>query len=308
VTITDSTLHSNINAMVSANNFLYIFGDDSINVFSDVAVQSTGVTTFTNTNVSASVGTRRPNAIFAYFRSLLFMNDYGVYALVGATTTKLSDALDGIFPLIDFTYPVTGGQVLVNNILCAAFNFYYKDPVQGTRPIQAVFFDKKWFITSQGTSLLTTSVPYLGIIYLYGTSGTNLIQFYSSSTAAINSTVQTALWPMQDTIRDKQALKFGVEATINGGGTLNITVDSQSNSSPVYVMTNTIYWINTSGATITWTNNSSTTIGWVGGYGYNLYKSDAQQYGKYLGLTITSSTPAFTLNTFEMEYELRARF
>jgi len=171
-----------------------------------------------------------------------------------------------------------------------------------------VFFDKKWFITSQGTSLLTTSVPYLGIIYLYGTSGTNLIQFYSSSTAAINSTVQTALWPMQDTIRDKQALKFGVEATINGGGTLNITVDSQSNSSPVYVMTNTIYWINTLGATITWTNNSSTTIGWVGGYGYNLYKSDAQQYGKYLGLTITSSTPAFTLNTFEMEYELRARF
>ena len=308
VTITDSTLHSNINAMVSANNFLYIFGDDSINVFSDVAVQSTGVTTFTNTNVSASVGTRRPNAIFAYFRSLLFMNDYGVYALVGATTTKLSDALDGIFPLIDFTYPVTGGQVLVNNILCAAFNFYYKDPVQGTRPIQAVFFDKKWFITSQGTSLLTTSVPYLGIIYLYATSGTNLIQFYKDQTSAINSTVQTALWPMQDTIRDKQALKFGVEATLTTGGTLNITVDSQSNVSPVYSLTNLIYWTNNSGDTISWLNNSSTIITWTGGSGYALYKSDAQQYGKYLGLTITSSTPDFTLNTFEMEYELRARF
>jgi hypothetical protein len=180
--------------------------------------------------------------------------------------------------------------------------------VQGTRPVQAVFFDKKWFITSQGTSLLTTSVPYLGIIYLYATNGTNLIQFYKDSAGTINSTVQTALWPMQDTIRDKQALKFGVEATLTTGGTLNITVDSQSNVSPVYSLTNLIYWTNNFGAIISWLNNSSTIITWTGGSGYSLYKSDAQQYGKYLGLTITSSTPDFTLNTFEMEYELRARF
>jgi len=118
----DDTLHSKITALISANNFLYVFGDDSINVFSDVRVGTTGLTTFTNTNVSASVGSRRIEAIFPYFRSLLFMNDYGVYALVGATTTKLSDPLDGIFPLIDFTQPVSGGQVLLNNILCAAFN------------------------------------------------------------------------------------------------------------------------------------------------------------------------------------------
>ena len=42
--------------------------------------------------------------------------------------------------------------------------------------------------------------------------------------------------------------------------------------------------------------------------GYQLYKSDAQQYGKYLGLTITSTSPSFTLNTMEMEYEQRVRF
>lgn len=309
LTLADDTLHSNINSLLSANNFLYVFGDDSINVFSDVRVGTNGITTFTNTNVSASVGTRRPGSIFPYFRSVLFMNDYGVYALVGATTTKISDALDGIFPLIDFTYPVTGGQVLINNILCAAFNFYYNDPVQGLRPVQAVFFDKKWFITSQGTLLRTTSVPRLGIIYLYGTGGTDLIKAYANSTANISTRLLTALWPMQDTIRTKQALKFGIEATLTQGGILNVTVDSETGSSPSYTLTNvSLGWTNNLGTTIPWQNNSLVTIGWLVSSGYSLYKSDAMQYGKYLGLTVTSNSPAMIYNTFEMEHELRVRF
>jgi len=305
--LTDSTLHSNIVSLLSANNFLYVFGDDSINVFSDVRVQSNGTTTFTNTNVSASIGTKRASGIFPYFRSVLFMNDYGVYALVGSTTSKLSDPLDGIFPLIDFTQPVTGGQVLLNNILCAAWSFTYNDPVLGARPIQAVFFNKRWFFTSQGTLKYVTTVPVSGFIRLYGTSGTNLVQLYGDSTTSPGVTIQSALWPMQDPIRDKQALKFGVEATLSLAGPVYLTVDSEVGSSPVYTQQTTGTWVNNANNVIGWVNNSSTTISWLNS-GYTLYKSDAQQYGKYLGLTITSNTAAFVLNTLEMEYELRARF
>jgi hypothetical protein len=177
-TLTDSTLHGNIQGLLSANNFLYIFGDDSINVFSDLRVSSTGVTLFTNTNVSASIGTKRLYSVFPYFRSVLFMNDYGMYALVGSTTSKISDQLDGVFPYIDFTKPVTAGQVLLNNILCAAFSFTYNDPLSSARPIQAVFFEKKWFITSQGSLTYVTSAPLGGVINLYGTTGTALYKLY----------------------------------------------------------------------------------------------------------------------------------
>lgn len=308
VQITDDTLHSNIAALISANNFLYVFGDDSINVFSDVRVTSTGNTLFTNTNVSASTGSVYYDGIFPYFRSLLFINDYGVFALIGATVSKISDALDGVFPLIDFTQPVSGGQVLVNNILCAAFNVYYNDPVQGTRPIQLVFFDKKWFVTSQGTLKHVTPVATSKKLYLYGTGNTNLVSLYTDSSSSISTKVESALWPMQDTIRTKQALKFAIEVTSTAQATLNVTVDSETNVSPVYVVTNVIDWLNNSGFTIPWKNSSNAIIGWAGGSGYQLYKSDAQQYGKYLGLTITSSTPSFTLNTMEMEYEQRVRF
>ena len=307
-TLTDSTLHGNIQSMLSANNFLYIFGDDSINVFSDLRVTTTGSTLFTNTNVSASIGSKRPYAVFPFFRSVLFMNDYGVYALVGSTTSKISDNLDGIFPLIDFSQPVSAGQVLLNNILCAAFSFTYNDPSVGARAIQAVFFEKKWFITSQGALTYVTSAPVSGLVNMYGVTGKSLYRLYGSSTASINSTIKTALMPMNDPIRTKQALKFGIEATLTTGGTLTVTVDSESGSSPQYVLNNSVTWYNNSGQTITWTNNSSATIGWITSAGYALYKSDAQQYGKYLGLTVTSSDPAFTYNTFEFEHELRVRF
>jgi len=312
VTITDSTLHGVIQQLLSANNFLYIFGDDSINVFSDVRVTTTGNTLFTNTNVSASVGSKLAYAIFPYFRSVLFMNNYGIYALVGSTTSKISDPLDGMFPHIDFvTEEVTAGQVLLNNILCAAFNFRYFDSkfTKSYRYIQAVFFEKKWFLTNQGTALkYTTSVPVSGTITMFGTTDTDLYQMYSDTTAPITSIVQTALMDMKDPIKTKQALKFALEVTAVSGFEANVTVDSESGSSNPYLLGNYVLWTNNSGNTIPWINGSSTVISWIGGVGYELYKSDAQQWGKYLGLTQYSNSAGFVVNTFEFEHELRVRF
>ena len=311
VVLTDSTLHGNIQQLLAANNFLYIFGDDSINVFSDVRVDTNGFTIFTNTNVSASVGSKRANAIFPYFRSVLFMNDYGVYALVGSTTTKISDSLDGLFANIDFNSPIYAGQVLLNNILCAAFNFRYYDAIftQSYRYIQAVFFEKKWFLTSQGNTLnYVTSVPFNGKIGMWGVQDKVLYHLYNDTSNSISTIVQTALLPLSDPIRTKQALKFGIEATLGQGGILNVTVDSENGSSPVYDLQNVITWYNTSNATIPWQNVNNTVISWVGGTGYQLYKSDAMQWGKYLGLTQKSNSAGFVINTYEFEHELRVRF
>ena len=313
ITLTDATLHGNIVQLLSANNFLYIFGDDSINVFSDVRVTTSGTTLFTNTNVSASVGTKLAYAIFPYFRSVLFMNNYGMYALVGSTTSKISDSLDGIFPNLDFTAgKFTGGQVLLNNILCAAFNFKYTGG-QGTsssaRYIQGVFFEKKWFFTSADNALkFVTSAPLSGKINLYGTNGTSCVQLYSNATANISSYVQTSLNPMKDPIRTKQALKVGVEATLTNAAEITVTVDSETGSSPPILLGQFIDWINNLSIVIPWKNNSNTTINWYGGGGYTLYKTDAKQYGKYLGMTVTSDNPAFVINGFEYEHELRVRF
>jgi hypothetical protein len=314
LTISDATLRTDITRILAANNFLYVFGEDSINVFSDVRVDSTtGETLFTNTNVSASVGSNLKHAIFPYFRSVLFMNEYGVYALVGATTTKISDPLDGVFPLIDFSSEVTGGQCLINNILCATFNFKYND--SGTfRWIQAAFFERKWFFTSQlADSYYVTPSVSQGFLNLYGSSGTNLYQFYSDETTPIGIEIQTALLPMGDPIRDKQALKIGIEATLgNLPITLEAYVDSEAAQSPPITFANSITWTNNLSNSINWTNNSNNIILWLStispGAGYYLYRSDAKMYGKYLGMTIQATATPITINGFQYEHELRARF
>jgi len=312
VTLTDATLHGNITQLLSANNFLYIFGDDSINVFSDVRVTNAGTTLFTNTNVSASVGSKLPYAIYPYFRSVLFMNNYGIYALVGSTTTKISDSLDGVFPNIDFTSPVYAGQVLLNNILCAAFNFKYTGGLgtsSSSRYIQAIFFEKKWFFTSATSDLAyIASAPLAGKINLYGTNGNSCVRLYSDSTSNIASYVQTSLNPMKDPIRTKQALKVGIEATLTNASQLTVTVDSERGSSTPVLLGELVDWINNLSNVISWTNNSSTVITWYGGGGYTLYKTDAKQWGKYLGMTVTSTGANFVINGFEYEHELRVRF
>jgi hypothetical protein len=315
LTLTDSTLRTDISTIIAANNFLYVFGEDSINVFSDVRVNSvTGETLFTNTNVSASIGSGFKYAIFPYFRSMLFLNRYGVYALVGATTSKISDSIDDIFTNIDFAQPITAGQVLINNILCAAWTVTYND-VGTPRKIQVVFFDRKWFITDQGDTITrTASAVIAGNILLYGTTGSNLIKFYNSATATLEWRIATALWPMGDPIRDKQALKLGVEATLSTGfASFDAFIDSENQQSPAIPFANSVEWINNLGNPIAWTNSGGSTIGWTsifipGGNQYYLYRSDARMYGKYLGVTLTGTTTPFTINGFQLEHELRARF
>lgn len=312
-TITDATLRSNITQLLSANNFLYIFGEDSINVFSDVRVTDAGITLFTNTNISASVGSRLQYAIFPYFRSVLFMNEYGVYALVGSTTSKISDPLDGVFPNIDFTTArVTAGQVLLNNILCAAFNIRYND--SGTyRYIQAIFFEKKWFFSNQNTIILVSPIATGGKIKLFGTNGSDFVELYGDTTVPVNIVLETALDAMGDPIRDKQALKIGIEATLGSTPTtVNAYVDSESAQSPVITFDNTVNWTNYLSNDIGWTNNLNAIIGWLGttssGAGYYLYKSDAEMWGKYIGITVNSTSTPFVINGFQFEHELRTRF
>jgi len=314
----DSTLIGNITQIVSANNFLYVFGTDSINVISDVRVSTTdGSTLFTNTNISASVGTDLPYALMPYFRSIVFMNRYGVYALVGSTTSKLSDALDGVFPYIDFTKTVSAGQVLIYNILCAAFNFYVSSTFPygtgGGRWVQAVYFDKKWFFTSQNATTFVTSIPVSGSAVLFTTTGTNLQQAYKNSTTAISSYIQPALYGMGNIIRDKVALKFGVEAILSAasGNSMTVAVDSENATSPTVTLSNytTVLWVNNTNTVVGWINASNAPVSWGNpSLGYYLYRYDAQMWGKYISLTITSTSPNWTMTGIQFETELRARF
>lgn len=125
--VTDETLHSNINHLLPANNFLYLVGDSSFNVISDVRIGSgsPAPTIFSNTNISALIGSNLPLSIFPFYRSIAFATRYGFYVMLGSTPQKISDKLDGIIEFIDFDKPVSGGvaNIFRNLLPCFAFNY-----------------------------------------------------------------------------------------------------------------------------------------------------------------------------------------
>ena len=305
--ISDETLTSNINQLLTANNFLYFFGDDSINVIADVRVSS-GSTLFSNTNISASIGTTYPYAVVPYYRAIWFINKSGVYALFGATPKKMSDDLDGIFALVDFTKTVTAGTCYINNIFCFALSVTYVDPTLGSRPILCVYFNKKWFVASQGSSLKFIWTNNIGgIDYLYGADGTNVYQCFNNSSGNVSWKMVSKLYDDNVPYQDKQVVKFGLECTLPASvSSLSATMDSESNSQAYTLATTSIAtWINNSGAAVTWRNNSLATVNWLA-TGYTWFRQDVSMIGHYYGVTITSTTPAFLIQGAMWQFEKRS--
>lgn len=313
-TITDSTLHNTITQLITANNFLYILGDDSVDVLGNVTV-SGGVTSFTRNNVTASVGSNLPFSVFPFYRALMFANASGFYSLSGASPQKLSDDIDKIVQAIDFTLPVSGAEVSINNILCAAFLFTFNDmftPAAASRKIIAILQGKKWWVASQGTAIKFLSfVPIAGSATLFAWDANNLYQLFSSATGAISSRVQTKLWDGGEPILDKQVLRGAVGITFGGSGgqTIAATTDNEMGSQPLSVGgTGTVTWTNSIGGTVQFQNSLSQNVNFtVTGYALSVGVATTGG-GKYMGLTVTSNSNGLNYNLFGLEYKTGARW
>lgn len=309
--LNDSTLHAGVTALSTANNFLYIFGANSINVVSDVRVVG-GIAVFSNVNIQSSVATSSPFSVFPYYRAVFFASKYGFYSLYGSTPQKISDQLDSVFKLIDFTMPIYGGPVLLFNILCAAFMFTYIDPMVGARPLLAIYHNEKWFVGSQGASLKGIFAANVnGVPIMFGDDGTHLTQIFFDSAAAISTTIIPKLFDGGDSILDKQAMKFGIEA-VNPASLVvfTVTIDSEFGSGTALAFSggNNFVWTNNAGAVFTWTNNVAAPFTWISA-GFSRQMQDVTSSparGKYFSATLTSLTPAYQLSQMAWQYIKRA--
>lgn len=312
--LTDSTIRSDVQRLFAANGYLYIFGLTSVNVISDVRVPSGSVVPiFTNLNIQSIVGTDQPPSVFTWGRTLMFGTRYGAYGIDGAEATRISAKIDGIWQNIDFTQSISGGSVMVNNILCAAYLIKWNETPSSPRTVLAMFQDGKWWFANMGTSVtFIVSAMRNNTPTLYGLIGNKLHRMFSQTALAAPATVSTALWNMGDTIRDKQIIRMGFEVTISSylGSSFAATVDTETQelATPISLAAGSVGWINNSNATVVWQNNSLVTLAWVN-VNYQLINATATAWGKYLGLTISSTQGSiYQLSGFLIEYEFRARW
>lgn len=181
--MTDSNFIGPIYKLLTALDVLWIFGESAINQLSNVTVlQNTTTTTFSNINISSSVGTTFPQSVIAFLRQIEFATKYGIIQQIGVTPQRISEKIDGTYTLLDLSEPVTAGLVVLNNILCYGLMVTYRDPDNNGDPrkiILLVTFDGKWFIGSQGDGLIRmASVEHDGGYRLFGADEHNVKELF----------------------------------------------------------------------------------------------------------------------------------
>jgi hypothetical protein len=291
-TLNDADLVHTITALRSLNNFLYIFGDNSIKQIGTVTV-SASTTIFNIVTLSSDQGTPFPRAIASYNRLILFANKVGVYAILGASVEKISDQMDGVFSSLDYSQQI---QAAVNDLHTSLHTFLllarYKDPIAGvTRSLIMCFYKNRWFVANQGSNITTIcSAPIGGIIETFSSSGADVTQIFQSTTP-VPIILRTSLSANQEFHIGKKALRGAVALNSSTLTTMYGTCDTENNNPGVPFSFSTaipILWVNNAGIVIAWQNNALQPITWAA-VGFLYQRVEVSGSGVFLGLTLTGT-------------------
>jgi hypothetical protein len=280
-TINDADLVHAITALRNYNNYLFIMGDQSVKQIGNISLNAAGnVTLFTILTLSSDQGTIYPRSCGSFNRVFMFCNSNGVYAVLGSSVQKISDDMDGIFKLIDFSQSPQATIVDINGIHHIAFLVRYKDPLSTTRSIMMAFTGKKWFIVSQGNSLVTVvtaSTLASGKTFTYASSGSDITQIVADPTIMVNFRAQTSLTHHGNAVQRKKILNGGIAVTLaTGTGSLNVEYDTENGA-------------------------VTKTYALVAGFQLPGGASGAEGSGRYLGATLTGTMAGFTLTNVALE-------
>lgn len=229
--MTDSAFIGFINKLWASLDVLWIFGDSSINQLSNVAVGTGNITTFSNVNISSSIGTIFPHSVLTYLRQIFFATSFGVYSQIGVTPKRLSSDIDGTIALIDFSRPIIGALAIHNEILVFLLFCFYSDPrLCVTRPVMLTYFDEKWYVSEQGVDLkLIASVEDNGRYRVFGTDGNLFYELFIRPT--IQHRLEAPILDLDDAIANKEFSRLGVNIAI-GREVLNVTVTPETETGP----------------------------------------------------------------------------
>lgn len=312
---TDAFLKYAYTNIKQSNSFLYLTGDSSINVISNV--QTTGspaTTTLNNQNADPQVGTSWRDSLVPFGRALIFANSSGVYAMFGGAAEKVSEKLDGIFS--NSTIPLTGPNIPMSAIATVfGIKIYLLliptavDYLGVTRPYMCAWDGKKWFVASQEVNLTFIATQEINSqLTAWGTDGTNLFKLFVTPSTTLNKIVQSKLWDGGSYLINKQGLRLYAQITDNSSNNAAVTVnvDNQSQSSQFSLSnSNTINFYNNLGPgnTIQFQNSSAQNIYFTTS-GLAITGADAQSvFGLLLGMTLMTGNPDLTIISATLLYK-----
>ena len=308
----DSFLRQKYTAIKQANGFLYLFGDSSTNVISNVQTSGSPLTTtFNNQNVDPQVGTPWPSTVVPFSRGLIFANPVGVYVMYGGAAEKVSTELDGLFQSANFNAVTPAGAVaVIFQIKCYVLMFQTTDLFGTPRTIMACWTGKKWFLASQDRN--TTYIDTQEInsnIFSWATDGSALFEMFQTPSATLNKIFQSKYWSGDTYLIQKQVMRaYSLGTSFSGSGyVISGTIDMITENGVLRAALTLsssgqgITWINNFGSVVSWLNNSSSPVAFVA-QSLQIFGQDATATAPLIGVTMQSRSSNFLLSAFTLLY------
>jgi len=284
-TVNDADLAHKITALRSLNNFLWIFGDESIKQIGSISV-SGAITNFTIVTLSSDTGTTFPQSIASYNRLVLFANNVGVFAVLGSSVQKISNEMDGIFSSIDFSQQLAAALNDLSSQRVYVLLVRYIDPLQSrTRSLLLTFQNRQWFVCSQGDGLKAITTAFVnstaGSVETFGSSGPDVTELLVAKNMPVNIILRTALTHHGKPMMGKKLLRAAVSQIAgNVGGTVTFTLDTENEF-----------------------DNENYTVAVSGIQGVQWQRTKANGTGIYLGMTLSASLYGWRFNAGMIEYQ-----
>ena len=193
-TASDAFLQTRFEGIRQSNGYLYLFGDGSVDVISNVQTTGTpALTSFNYQSVDLQTGLSWRDTRQDFGRSMLLANETGIFGLYGGSVTKVSEKLDKLFDVAVFpttrpspTEP-SGAIAHIHEVKHYFMLFTILDPDTGAqRKVMATWNEKEWTVTSQTVNLIYIGPQKVESKFTaWGTDGTSLYPLFQVPSATL---------------------------------------------------------------------------------------------------------------------------
>ena len=314
----DSFLRTTFQCLKQTNGFLYLIGDSSINVISNVQTTVSGsvvTTTFNNSNVDPQTGTPWRDSVTVFGRAIVFANPTGIYALYGGAAEKVSGPLDGLFananfPTANVWSPSNTGGIVPDaavgtlfGIRCFMLAFTSINPYTNAQEtFQAIWDGSKWFIGDQVNTMLNIGTSeFNSTLTTYGSTASSLYPLFQTPSSALTKTFQSKLRSDPSTLTTKQLNNIYMTAVtpIGAAALVNIFNDTEKGPGAQTVqVTGGIVFTGAGPITFVGTGPISWTSIGISVIGFDAFGV----YGTYLGVTVSTNAPDMIILELDLLY------
>jgi hypothetical protein len=177
--------------MAASAGYLFVFGDSSTDLISNIQLSGTGatgspyVTNFNYANIDPQVGHRFPRPVGRIGRYMTMYNGAGIYLMQGGDAQEIGGKVTNIYNTLDTSlYLPTMCTATMFGFRVLLCNGRFKDPFGVTRNLLLMWHPTQgnqfWSVASQNLEL--TQIAHYeqdSTLIPYGTDGTSLYQLFA---------------------------------------------------------------------------------------------------------------------------------